>query len=237
MLISTKRPLRSAFGSASTFSPSMTLARGDSSVKSSTLTAKANDQQSQTSADAFATSGFAALAGASTSPFGILGGSSTAAGASPFVSPGVLNSGKTETYKHEAGKAEANFNGGFSTFVNSPSSGLGKVDQSPFGSSGPSKSGVFGRSVFGSAFGGPLAGGNRLTSFAAPTGDTKLGVSNGTSKPIGSPKRDEDENENSESEGERAAESKRDEEAEDADGRFQHQNGKRSRRNEVSEAD
>lgn len=237
MLKSIKRPLRSAFGSASTFSPFMTLAKGDSSAKSSTLTANANDQQSQTSADAFATSGFAALAGASTSPFGILGGSSTAAGASPFASPGVLNSGMTVINKHEARKPEANFNGGFSTFVNSSSSGLGKVDQSPFGSSGSSKSGVFGRSAFGSAFGGPFAGGNRLTSFATPTGDAKLGVSNGTSKPIGSPKRDEDENEDSESEGEGAAESKKAEETEDADGRFQHQNGKRNRRNEVSKAD
>lgn len=237
MLRFIKRPLQSAFGSASTFSPSMTLARGDSSAKSSILTAKASDQQSQTSAGAFATSGFAALAGASTSPFGILDGSSTAAGASPFASPGVLNSGKTETNKHGARKPEANFNGGFSTFVNSSSSGLGKMDQSPFGSSGSSKSGVFGRSAFASAFGGPLGGGNRLTSFAAPTGDAKLGVSNGTSKSIGSPKRDDDENENSESESEGAAESKKDEETEDADGRFQHQNGKHNRRNEVSKAD
>ena len=215
----------------------MTLAESDSSAKVSTFAVKTSDQQSQTSADAFASSGFAALAGASTSPFGTLGGSSTAASASPFASAGVFNSGKTETNKHEARKPEAAPNGVFSTFVNSSSNGFGKMDQSPFVPSASSNSSVFGRSVFGSAFGGPLGGGNRLTSFAAPTGDAKLGVSNGASKPIGSPKRDEDENENSESEGEGAAEGRKDEETEDADGRFQHQNGKLNPSNEVIKAD
>ena len=226
MLKSIQRPPKSAFGSASTFSPSVSLAGSDSFAKVSTFAAKATDQEPQTSGDAFASSGFAALAGSSTSPFGTLGGPSTAANASPFASAG-LNSRKTETDTHEALKIEAAPSSGFSTFVDSSSTGFGSTDQSPFGSSGSKKTSVFGGSVFGSAFGGPFGGGSRLTSFAAPTGDAKLGVSNGAIKPIGSPKRDEDEDENSGSEAEGAAESKKDEDIEEPDGRFQHQDGKR----------
>ena len=220
--------MKSTFGSAATSSPSLNISGSDSYAKLSTFAAKNTDQDSQTSGDAFASSGFAALAGSSTSPFGTLGGSSTAATASPFVSAG-FDSVKTETDQFEALKPEAGPNGGFSTFVNSSSTGFNSTDQSPFALSGSNKTSVFGGSVFGSAFGRPLGGGSRLTSFAAPTGDTKLGVSNGTIKPIGSPKRDEEENENSESEAEGAAEGKKDEDVEEADGRFQHQDGEHDR--------
>ena len=226
MLKLIQQPLKSAFGSASTFSPSMALARSDSSAKIPISATKTTDQEPQTSADAFASSGFAALAGSSTSPFGTLGGSSTAATGSLFASVGAFISGKTESDDKEARKPGPAANGGFSTFVNSSSTGFGTTDKSPFGTSGSSKISVFGGSVFGSAFGGPLGGGNRLTSFAAPTGDAKLGVSNGAIKPISSPKRDEDEDEHSESEGDGAAEDKKDEETEEADGRFQHQDGR-----------
>ena len=226
MLKFIQRPLNSEFGSASTFSPSMSLAGSDSFAKVSTFAAKATDQGPQTSSDAFASSGFAALAGSSTSPFGTLGGPLIAANASPFASAG-FNSGKTEIDTHEALKVEAAPSNGFSTFVDSSSTGFSSIDQSPFGSSGSKKTGVFGGSVFGSGFDGTFGGGSRLTSFAAPTGDAILGVSNGTIKPIGSPKRDEDEDEHSDSEAEGTAETKKDEDIEEPDVRFQHQDGKR----------
>ena len=225
MLKFVQRPLESAFGSASTFLPSMSLAGSDSFAKVSTIAAKATDQEPQTSSDAFASSGFAALAGSSTSPFGTLSGPSITANASPFASAG-FNSGKTEIDITEALKIEAAPSSGFSTFVDNSSTGFSSTDQSPFGSSGSKKTSVFGGSVFGSAFGGPFGGGSRLTSFAAPTGDARLGVSNGAIKPIGSPKRDEDEDEHSDSEAEGATESKKDEDIEESDGRFQHQDGK-----------
>ena len=204
----------------------MSLAGSDSFAKVSTFAAKATDKEHRSSGDAFASSGFAALAGSSTSPFGTLGGSSTAANTSTFAST-RSKSEKTETDTNEALKTEVAPSSGFGTFVDSSSTGFSSRDQSPFGSSGSKKTSVFGGSVFGSAFGGPFGGGSRLTSFAAPTGDAKLGVSNGAIKPIGSPKRDEDEDENSDSEAEGAAESKKDEDIEEPDGRFQHQDGKR----------
>ena len=215
----------------------MALARSDSSAKVSNFATKSTDQKSQTSGDAFASSGFAALTGSSTSPFGTLGGSSAAATGSPFGSAGVSTSGRPETDNHEHQKPAAAANGGFSAFVNNSSTGFGSTDQSPFGTSGSSKTSFFGGLVFGSAFGGPLSGGSRLTSFAAPTGDAKLGISNGAIKPIGSPKRDEDEDENSESEGEGAAENRKDEETEEADGRFQHQDGRHNHCYQDSTAD
>ena len=223
MLKLAQQPFRSAFGSTSTFSPSMTLAMNDSTPRLSTFATKTTEQESQTSADTFASSGFAALEGSSTSPFGTLAGSSATAASSPFASVGVFNSGKIETDKRVAQKSESMSNSGFGTFINSSSTGFGTMDQSPFGLS---QTIGFGNSVFGSAFGGPLSGGNRLTSFAAPTGNTKLGISNGIIKPIGSPKRDEDEIENSESEVEGIAENKKDDETEEADGRFQYQDGR-----------
>ena len=223
MLNLVQQPFRSAFGSTSTLSPSMTFARNDSIPKFSTFATKTTDQESQSSTDTFASSGFAAFEGSSTSPFGTLAGSSTTATNSPFASAGAFTLGKTETDKRAAPKPETIANSGFGTFVNSSSTGFGTMDQSPFGLS-PTTG--FGNSVFGSAFGGPLSGGSRLTSFAAPTGNAKLGTSNGAIKPIGSPRRDEDEIENSESEDEGIAENKKDDETEEADVRFQHQDGR-----------
>lgn len=225
MLKSIQRPSGSAFDGASSFPPSVPFNRSDLPEKLPTVATKTMDQDPHTSANAFASSGFAALAGSSTSPFGTLGGSSTAATASPFASTGVLNLGKTETEKQEAQKLEPAASGGFGAFVNSSSTGFSATDRSPFAISGSSKTGIFGGSVFGSAFGGPFGGGNRLTSFAAPTGNAKLGATNGAIKPIGSPKNDGDEDENSESDGEMSADNRKDEETEEADGRFQHQDG------------
>ena len=228
MLKWVQRPSRSAFGSASTISPSMPFAKSDDSTKLSNFATKSKDQGFRTSTDVFASSGFAALARSSTSPFGTLGGSSTAATASPFASDGASNLGRAETDKNEDQETETAANVGFGASVDSSSIGLGSTDQSPFVTSALNRTGIFGGSVFGSAFGGPFGGGNRLTSFAAPTGDAKLGASNGSIKPIGSPKHDGDEHEISESDGEGSAEDKKDEETEEADGRFQHQDGRHS---------
>lgn len=219
MLNSIQRPFGSAFGNAST---SMAFTRSGFPVELPTFTTKATDQEFQASSDAFASPGFATLAGSSTSPFGTLGGSLTAASASPFASAGTFNLAK------KAQKTETSANGGFGAFVKSSSTGVGTTDQSPFGTSVSSETGVFGGSVFGSAFGGPFSRENRLTSFAAPTGNAKLGTVNGAIKPIGSPTRDGDEDENSDSDGEVLAENKKDEEPEEADGRFQHQDGRRN---------
>lgn len=237
MLKSVQRPFKSAFGSASTMFPSMAFTRSDSPARLSSATTKTTDQESQTSADAFASSGFAALAGSSASPFGTLGGSSTAASTSLFVSAGVFHLEKTQIDKKEVQNTETAADGGFGAFLNSSSTGFGTTDRSPFATSGSRKTGVFGGSVFGSAFGGPFGEGSRLTSFAAPTGNAKLGTSNGAIMPIGSPAHDGDEDENSESDGEVSAVKQKDEETEEADGRFQHQDGMRNSSPRTSKAD
>ena len=64
-----------------------------------------------------------------------------------------------------------------------------------------------------------------MTSFAAPTGDAKLGVSNGVSKPIGSSANDDDEDEDSESDDETFADNGKDEDGEETDSKFQLQDG------------
>ena len=226
MLKPIQRISRTAFSSASTLPPSIPFTRSDLSARLPTVATKNMDEESHTSANAFASSGFAALAGSSTSPFGTLGGSSTTAIASPFASAGASSSGKTETGKEETQSKETAAGGGFGAFVNSSSTGFGATDRSPFATSGSNKTGIFGGSVFGSAFGGPFGGGNRLTSFAAPTGNAKLGATNGAIKPIGSPKHEGDDD-NSESDGDVSADNRKDEETEEADGRFQHQDGRR----------
>ena len=213
-----QRPMKGAFGGAST-SPSMAFAKSGG-LSSAT---KVADQQSQPFADAFASSGFTALAASSTSPFGTLGGSSTS---SPFASAGFFHPGRTKTDKRVAKKIETVASDGVGTFVNSSSGSLDTTDQLQLGTAGLSQTSVFRGSVFGSAFGGPFGVGNRLTSFAAPTGNAKFGASNGIIKPIGSPEHDREEDENSESDGGSSAENKKDEEAEEADGRFQHQDGR-----------
>ena len=237
ILSSIQQPDSSAFGSTSSFS-SMALAGSDKSADFSTFGAKTIDRESHTSADAFASSGFAALAGSSTSPFGTLAGSSSAVTGSPFAAAGVFNLGKAEADKKGAHDPKAATNGGFVTFVNnSLSAGLGTTEKSPFDMSASNKTSVFGSSVFGSAFGGPLSGGSRLTSFAAPLGNANLNASNGAIKPIGPLKRDEDDCQNSESEGEGLAENKGDEETDEADGRFQHQDGRQHSSSRNSKAD
>lgn len=85
--------------------------------------------------------------------------------------------------------------------------------------------------MFGTGFGSGFGNGTKLTSFAAPVGDAKLGHANGGLKSIGSPSHgenlDEDEDENSDGEGEgfgdEAAE--RRDEGED---KFHQQDGKSS---------
>ena len=185
-------------------------------------TAFYKDTQTQATPSAFAASGFAALAASSTSPFGALGGSSAAA-PSPFASAKAPSAEISEA-QNSAPAA----NGGFGSFAKAPSSGFGTAQPSPFAAATSKASGTFGSSsIFGGGgFGGGFGGGSKLASFAAPTGDTKLGNSNGAIKPIGSPTHENDDNDGSESEGEGADDKSKDDEASEADDRFQHQDGK-----------
>lgn len=108
----------------------------------------------------------------------------------------------------------------------SSSSGFDAAELSPFGAPGPAKGAIFGGSVFGGGFQGGFSGGTKLSSFAAPTGDAKLGLGNGAVKPIGSPRRDIEEDDlDSDGGGEDVGQNEREEDEEEVDGRFQQQDG------------
>ena len=211
----------SIFGSASILAPPAAHIKNESPAKPSTLTE--SDQQSQTSASAFASSGFAALSRSTTSPFGAIGAASAASSTpSPFATTSAFSPKKDDPDTTK--KTEPVPNGGFSAFAKSQTSGFGTSEPSPFGTTGTAKTSVFGGSIFGAGFGGAFGGGSKLANFAAPTGDTKLG--NGAIKPIGSPGREGDDEENSESEAEGFGENGRGDVNDESDERFQHQDGK-----------
>ncbi|KAL8731418.1 MAG: hypothetical protein Q9166_003393 [cf. Caloplaca sp. 2 TL-2023] len=122
----------------------------------------------------FATSGFAAMSGSSTSPFGAFGTPTTSVfGSKPatnFVAAGTASPGMNGTPKMQTGTANTLTNSA-SPFVNSTSANA----TSGFGINGAaSKLAGFGGSVFGSGFGNPAAGAPRLSSFAAPTSDVAV---------------------------------------------------------------
>ncbi|PQE14275.1 DEAD DEAH box helicase protein [Rutstroemia sp. NJR-2017a BVV2] len=146
--------------------------------------------------DKFASSGFGALASASTSPFGTLGATkpsiftkSTESSVSGFAALAGSKSPNTAS----AGPA-------ISTLGGTSTSGFG----SAFGSGSASGFGALGSgSVFGSALGNGFSGGSgpKLSSFAAPGNDK---VISGTKpvKPFGAPdSEEEDEDEDEDSEG------------------------------------
>ncbi len=211
----------SIFGSTSILAPPAAHIKNGSSAKPSAITK--SDQQSQTSASAFASSGFAALSDSATSPFGAIGATSAAASTpSPFATTSPFSPKKNDSDASK--KIEPVPNGGFSAFAKAPTPGFGTRDPLPFGTTGAAKTSVFGGSIFGGGFGGAFGGGSKLANFAAPTGDTKLG--NGAIKPIGSPTREGDDEENSESDAEGFGENGRGDINDEGDERFQHQDGK-----------
>ncbi|MCJ1387338.1 hypothetical protein MMC18_000181 [Xylographa bjoerkii] len=150
-------PPGSGFANTSAASPFSTLSGKASVFKApSSFGTNTSNQQTQTSS-AFASSGFAALASSSTSPFSTLGTAATSA-----KSP--LSDSRTTT--------ETRTFGGFGSSV---PGGFGSSGKSSFASAGASGFGTLGGSTFGSAFGGGFGGGTKLSSFAAPVADTKLG--------------------------------------------------------------
>lgn len=129
-----------------------------------------SDVLPQTSSSAFATSGFGSMTG-STSPFGAVGGKSGSKGSTFGVSGG---------------------NSPNPTSLLGPIASPNPRSTSPFASAG-AQSGFssLGSNAVGGGFGGGFGGGSKLTSFAAPFGDTNLG-STAKAKPFGAPAEDEE---------------------------------------------
>lgn len=129
--------------------------------------------QPQTSASAFASSGFAALSGSTKSPFGTLDPSSTTSNVSPFGAVKPAQAALSGFGGSSANTSETTSRGGFGgATTTATTSGFGSTGASISGSSG---FGTLGDSAFGAGFGSAFGGGARLTSFAAPSGDANLG--------------------------------------------------------------
>ena len=181
-------------------------------------------QQTQTSTAAFASSGFAALSGSSTSPFGTLGAKTISINASPFASviaSDVQRLGGSEMTSKEL---KAATNGTFGSAAANTASGFSAIGPPNFSTAGATNLRTFGGSTSGSGFGSGFGGAPKLTSFAAPTGDAKWGSDSPEVKRFGAPNQDPEDEESSGC-GDEAEETKA-EQNEEADGRFQQQGSK-----------
>ncbi|KAF7915405.1 hypothetical protein BELL_0296g00100 [Botrytis elliptica] len=153
-----------------------------------------------TSGDKFASSGFGALASASTSPFGTIGASTPSVFGSGAKSPlsgfGSFASAKpassTPTSSISSSSAEKSTSGFGSAFGGGATSGFG---------------GLASGSVFGSGLKNGFAGGSgpKLSSFAAP-GKDNAGLGSKPAKPFGAPASDAEDSDDDEDDSDDGAE-------------------------------
>ena len=209
---------KATFGTTNMLRPLPGSSRSKSPTKASDDAHTKVEDPSVFAPSAFASSGFASFASPSTSPFGAVSAPSK---------PPTLNKSAFAAVpaveKPEAPDSVLIGNKGFGSFAKVQSSGFGTAQVSPFGVAGSVGGGTFGGSVFGGGFGGSFGSGSKLTSFAAPTGDAKLGSANGTTKPIGSSGRDNEDKDGSESESEGEEDQGKEDEFSEANDGFQHQ--------------
>lgn len=184
-------------------------------------------KQSQAPAT-FASSGFAALSGSSISPFAAIGSSSTVNQFNISGSKAAAKTSDSDSMTPAANTPFHNVNSVLSAETSLKPQGFGGIGSagSDSVSSQPPSFSSFGGSTFGSGFGSAFVGGPKLSSFAAPVGDAKLGDSVGIIGSFGAPSKDEEEEENSGSEETGMGELDGREESEDTNGRFQQQEGK-----------
>ena len=147
--------------------------------------ASATKEKPQTSASAFASSGFASLAGSTTSPFGAVGASkpSVFGGGSTTSGFGALAASKSPTLTSTGSTGGFGSLGGSKT---TSSFGFGSGATAGFG-------GLGGGSTFGSTLGNGFSGssGSKLSSFAAPGAPIPVGTSK-PAKAFGAPESDEE---------------------------------------------
>ncbi|KAL8912770.1 MAG: hypothetical protein Q9171_002309 [Xanthocarpia ochracea] len=137
-------------------------------------TAAVDEKDSLRAPTSFAASGFAAMSGSSTSPFGAFGAHTASVfGSNPVTNPsttGAANTGINGLQKLKTSSTSA-FGTSASPFLGSSSTKTGAA----FETSGTaSKAVAFGGSVFGSGFSNSTAGAARLSTFAAPTSDVAI---------------------------------------------------------------
>lgn len=172
-----KIPSTSGFANASATSPFGALV-GSKSPSS---------EQQQTSATAFAASGFGALAGASTSAFAAVGKQPGGFGSGGSFASGGKSPLKAKDDDKPSAPSSSSFGGALgqqSAFAATPSSGSGFGSAaSGFGKLGSSGTGAFGGGLGGSGF--SSLGGGGLSSFASGKTAAPLGGATKSSKPFG----------------------------------------------------
>lgn len=168
-------PLPSGFSSYSTISPFTTVSSGNSvfgGAPTSSSSTTTQQKQIPSSTSAFDSSGFAKLAGSSGPPFSSIG---TESATSP---PTNLSTSPQERAKSPFPSTTTTQLSGFGALAGSGSGGFGSSKGFSVASSGASAfGGTLGGSAFGGGFSAGFGGGSKLSSFAAPTGDAKLGTS------------------------------------------------------------
>ena len=208
---------KATFGATNMLRPSLGPAVSKSTTKAQDGDHTNIEAVSAPTRSAFASSGFATFASSSNSPFGAVGSSSSPT--MPHLSTFAKPSGGGLDTKDSAPKEE----GGFSLFSKASSAGFGNSRLSTFASAGSNTGSNFGGAPFGGSFGGGFGGGSKLTSFAAPTGDAKLGSANGSLKPIGSSSNDDEDKDGSGTEDDGDDDGNKNDEASERGEKFQHQ--------------
>ena len=181
------------------------------------------DPPTQAPATSFASSGFAAVSGSSSSPFGTLGASSYT-GASPFASLGQSNAQSFGGIKLGANEVNVAANTPFASPATNIPTNFSATKPLGLDNIRTSNPGTFGGSAFGSGFGSAFGAAHKLTSFATSTGDTKWGGGTGEIKQFGAPAKEvgDDEGSGSDNEGQ----SQNFDDDDEADARFQQQGGR-----------
>ena len=222
ILILSQMPSASGFANTSAVSSFSVLAGSKSPEPSTRIFGNnTSKDQPQTSASAFASSGFAALSESTTSPFGTLNPSSTTSNVSPFGAARPAQTPLSAFGGTPANKTEATSSGGFGgATTTATTSGFGSIGASISGSSG---FGTLGGSTFGSGFGSGFGGGAKLTSFAAPGGDAKLG--GGASVRAFGTRGEDEEDEDNEDNGEDGEDDSKANGVQETDARFHQQEG------------
>ena len=208
-------PSKNVFGSTSRLAAPTTHPSTASSLKSL--------EEKVTSQSSFASSGFAALANSAASPFGSIGApakSKIASYSTAKFDPNEIASGIAET--PEIGVTDR---AGFDPLEEHRIPSTRPREPPPFTVAGSIKPSIFGSSVFGAGFGRGNSTGNKLTSFARLSGDTKPGSNNGNIKPIVPSDNPNENDQSSESQEDGEEEAGKDDKANETDERFQQQDG------------
>ncbi|KAF2159354.1 hypothetical protein M409DRAFT_30232 [Zasmidium cellare ATCC 36951] len=212
---STKKPATSGFANTSS-TPHFGALTGS----------KSTSEQQQTSASAFAASGFSALAGSSGSGFGAVGKQSGGFGSGGSFATGAKSPLNTKEDDKPSAPSGSSFGGALgqqSAFSASAASGGGfGSGASGFGKLGSQSTGGFGSGLGGTGF-SRLGGGGGLSSFASGKTASPLGGISKSTKPFGAPAEEEGKGEDDDSDDKTGAKSPLATEEDEQDERFYEQ--------------